>query len=199
MTLAGRLRAALDAGAARGPAPFPGDFDNLVEPGMPHVPAAVLMPITDRPAPGVLLTLRNANLRRHAGQVAFPGGRLDPADAGPVAAALREAEEEIGLPPALVEVAGIADRYRTGTGYDITPVVGVVPPDLPLLPQESEVAAIFEVPLDYLLDPAMRVERTAIWQGRERRYFEIMWKERRIWGVTAAMIANLAHRLLPVA
>jgi 8-oxo-dGTP pyrophosphatase MutT (NUDIX family) len=134
-------------------------------------------------------------MRKHAGQVAFPGGRIDPEDRDAVAAALREAEEEIGLPRHMVEVIGTADRYRTITGYEVTPVIGVVPPDLPLVPQLGEVAAIFEAPLDYILDPARQAIRTVEWRGRERSYYEIEWEGRRIWGATAAMIVNLAHRL----
>jgi 8-oxo-dGTP pyrophosphatase MutT (NUDIX family) len=159
------------------------------------LPAAVLMAITDREEPGVLLTVRNAELRKHAGQVAFPGGRIDPDDGGPIAAALREAEEEIGLPPSLVDVVGVTDRFRTGTGFDITPVIGVVPPDLTLIPHAAEVAAVFEVPLHHLLQPGGFAEVTMEWQGRERRFFELMWNEHRIWGATAAMIVNIARRL----
>jgi 8-oxo-dGTP pyrophosphatase MutT (NUDIX family) len=151
--------------------------------------------VVDRLEPTVILTLRTDNVRRHAGQVAFPGGRLDPEDDGPVAAALREAEEEIGLPRALVEVIGTADIYRTVTGYEVTPVVGVVPPNVPLEPQPSEVAAIFEAPLHYLLDPEHQLVRTVLWQGRERTYYEIEHEGRRIWGATAAMIVNLSRRL----
>ena len=102
----------------------------------------------------MILTLRPETMRKHPGQVSFPGGRIDPGDDGPVAAALREAEEEIGLPPAAVEVIGIADAYRTVTGFEVTPVLGIVPPDLPLSPHPGEVAAVFEAPLHYLLDPA---------------------------------------------
>ena len=157
--------------------------------------AAVLVAITDRAEPGVILTQRTETLRKHAGQVAFPGGRVDPDDEDAVAAALREAEEEIALPPAQVHIAGTADRYRTGTGYDITPVIGVVPPDLPLVPSEAEVASVFEVPLAFLLDPANMREASAVWQGRERRFHELQWRDRRIWGATAAMIVNLSRRL----
>ena len=111
------------------------------------------------------------------------------------AAALREAEEEIALPPASVAVVGTADRYRTGTGFDIVPVIGVVPPDLPWTPSEAEVASVFEVPLGFVLDPANHRQASAIWQGRERHYYEIRWRDRRIWGATAAMIVNLSRRL----
>jgi len=162
------------------------------------VPAAVLIAITDRPDPGVLLTLRNANLRRHAGQVAFPGGRIDAEDGGPIAAALREAEEEIGLSREQVEVVGEIEPYRTGTGYDIVPVIGVVPPDLALTPHAAEVDAIFETPLAHLLDLANYVERDAEWQGARRRYREILWSDYRIWGATAAIMANFALRVGPL-
>jgi 8-oxo-dGTP pyrophosphatase MutT (NUDIX family) len=156
--------------------------------------AAVLIPITDRARPGVILTQRVETLRKHAGQVAFPGGRIDPGEDS-VTAALREAEEEVALPRSAVEVIGPTDRYRTGTGYTITPIVGVVPPDLPLHPNEGEVASVFEVPFDFLLDPANHHERTVEWQGAARTYWEMTWQGRRIWGATAGMIVNLARRL----
>lgn len=159
------------------------------------VDAAVLIAVTDRAEPGVILTQRNPSLRRHAGQVAFPGGRIDPDDADAVAAALREAEEEIALPRGAVEVVGTTDRFRTGTGYCIVPVVGVVPPDLPLVAHEAEVAAVFEVPIAFLMDPANHREAEAEWQGRTRRYYEIPWQDRHIWGATAGMIVNLSRRL----
>ncbi|MBO9671262.1 MAG: CoA pyrophosphatase [Sphingobium sp.] len=165
------------------------------EPEGPFTPAAVLIAITDRPAPGMLFTLRHAGLRQHSGQVAFPGGRLDPGDADAVAAALREAEEEIALPPAVVEVIGRSDTFRTGTGFAIEPIVGIVPPDLPLRPADGEVEAIFEVPLDYLFDAANRELKTVDWQGGQRTYYEYLWEDRRIWGVTAAILVNLARRL----
>jgi 8-oxo-dGTP pyrophosphatase MutT (NUDIX family) len=157
-------------------------------------PAAVLVAITDRPEPGVILTVRREHLRTHAGQVAFPGGRIDPGEDA-VTAALREAHEEILLDPAVVEVIGTADPYRTITDYLVTPVVGVIPPNLPLEPHEHEVADWFEVPLAFILDPANQQRRSALFQGRERHYYEIDWNGRRIWGATAAMIVNLARRL----
>ena len=195
MTLAERLTAALTAER---------DHQVLLAGDHRDIPAeltdaAVLVAITDRAEPGVILTRRTEHLRRHAGQIAFPGGRLDPNDGvgvdGAVAAALREAKEEIALPPASVEVIGVADRYRTGTGYDITPVVGVVPPDLPLVAAEAEVAAVFEAPLAFLLDPANHREASIDWAGKPRRYYEIVWGEWRIWGATAGMIVNLSRRL----
>ncbi|WP_294234367.1 CoA pyrophosphatase [uncultured Sphingomonas sp.] len=157
--------------------------------------AAVLIPVTDRAEPGVVLTQRTETLRNHAGQVAFPGGRADPGDADLVATALREAEEEIGLPPQSVNVVGLADRYRTVTGFEVTPVLGVIPPDLALKPAEAEVAALFEVPLSFLLDPAHHHRVSAPWRGTTRHFYEILWNDRRIWGATAAMIVNLSRRL----
>jgi 8-oxo-dGTP pyrophosphatase MutT (NUDIX family) len=195
VNLAATLRAALERGHRHSPELIGGDVleEEAIGPGI--TPAAVLVPVVDRARPTVILTLRPDTMRKHPGQISFPGGRIDPEDDGPVAAALREAEEEIGLPPGAVEVIGIADRYRTVTGFEVTPVVGIVPPDLPLAPHPGEVAALFEAPLDYLLDPAHQRVRTAQWRGRERSYYEIEWQERRIWGATAAMIVNLSRRL----
>ena len=158
------------------------------------IEAAVLIAITDRPEPGVILTVRREHLRTHAGQIAFPGGRVDP-DEDVVAAALREAEEELLLDPATVELAGALEPYRTVTGYVVTPVLGVVPPDLPLQPHEHEVADWFEAPLSFLLDPENQRQVSALFQGQTRHYYEINWNERRIWGATAAMIVNLSRRL----
>jgi 8-oxo-dGTP pyrophosphatase MutT (NUDIX family) len=195
MSLAAMLGEALERGHRRRPELIAGDVLEEETAGPGITPAAVLVPVVERPEPGVLLTLRPDTMRKHPGQISFPGGRIDPSDDGPVAAALREAEEEIGLPPARVQVVGIADRYVTVTGFEVTPVVGIVPPDLALTPHPGEVAALFEAPLHYLLDPAHQKERTALWRGRERHYYEIEWEGRRIWGATAAMIVNLSRRL----
>lgn len=193
--LAARLRDALDRGAARGPVLLQGDMrDAVLEPLTGLAPAAVLVAVTDRSEPGLILTQRSGAMRRHAGQVAFPGGRIDPGEDG-VAAALREAEEEIALPRDAVHVVGPADLYVTVTGFQVTPVIGVVPPDLPLKPSNAEVADWFEAPFDFLLDPMNHHEREADWQGQRRRYYEILWNGRRIWGATAAMIVNLSRRL----
>jgi hypothetical protein len=107
----------------------------------------------------------------------------------------RCAKQEVALPRALVDVVGEVDRYRTVTGFAVTPVLAVVPPDVPLVANEAEVASVFEVPLDFLLDPANQVEASAQWQGRMRHYYEIRWNDRRIWGATAAMIVNLSRQL----
>lgn len=189
--LADRLAAALTR-AAESP-PIAGDDQDPS--GMdPLSAAAVLVAITDRAEPGVLLTQRTETLRHHPGQVAFPGGRLDPGEDA-VAAALREAEEEIALPRAAVTVIGTVDPYRTGTGFSVTPVIGVIPPDLPLVTSEAEVASVFEVPLAFLLDAANHRPAAAMFEGRERRYVEMLWNDRRIWGATAGMIVNLSRRL----
>ena len=156
--------------------------------------AAVLIAVTDRPEPGVLVTHRPLTMRSHPGQAAFPGGKLDPGEDA-VTAALREANEELGIDPREVQVIGTSDPFRTRTGYDITPVLGVIPPDLPITPNPHEVADWFEPPLGFVLDPANRVPRTVEWEGAQRTYFEIMWEGHRIWGVTAAIIGNLSRRM----
>ena len=196
MTLAERLRIALAADHA--PVLLPGDSVEPYNEGTP-APAAVLVAVTDRPEPGVILTQRTDTMRRHAGQVAFPGGRIDPDDADAAAAALREAEEEIALPRGAVEVIGAADVYLTVTGYSVTPIVGVIAPDLAYHPNEAEVADVFEVPFAFVLDAANQAQISTEWQGRKRSYFEIKWNDRRIWGATAAMIVNLSRRLRWVA
>jgi 8-oxo-dGTP pyrophosphatase MutT (NUDIX family) len=196
MSLAARLRTALELGHRRFPELIAGDVLDEEAHGAGITPAAVLVAVVDRPEPTVLLTLRPETMRKHPGQISFPGGRIDPGDDGPVGAALREAQEEIGLAPDAVELIGIADVYRTVTGFEVTPVVGIVAPGLPLWPHPGEVADLFEAPLHYLLDPAHQHERTAFWRGRERHYYEIDYEGRRIWGATAAMIVNLSRRLV---
>lgn len=171
------------------------DERDFVPPGGSHRPAAVLIPITDRIEPGVILTQRPQWLRSHAGQVAFPGGKVDAGDRDAVDAALREADEELGIERTHVDVIGIADTYYSGSGYRIVPVVGLIPPDLRFDPNPDEVAAWFEVPLAFLLDPANAVKKTVDWSGQTREYYDMQWQDRRIWGVTAGIIANLARRL----
>jgi 8-oxo-dGTP pyrophosphatase MutT (NUDIX family) len=193
MTLARRLRESLDIGHGRAVDLHHAD-SNVAAERLDWKPAAVLIAITDRSEPGIILTQRPDTMRSHPGQVAFPGGRVDTSDADAVAAALREANEEVGLPYDRAEIVGTTDRYRTITGYHITPVIAVVPPDLPLIGNE-EVTAIFEPPLSFLLDPANHQKVRVDWNGAERHYFELHWQDRRIWGATAAMIVNLSRRL----
>lgn len=196
MSLADRLKAALAEGHRRGdPGQRIAARDPRIETNIILAPAAVLVAITDRPEPGLILTQRSSRLRKHAGQVAFPGGKVDESDANEIAAALREAEEEIGLPPSLAHIIGTSDRYSTFTGFDIIPVLAVVPADLPLEAQADEVDDWFEVPLAFAMDPANRVRREMVWEGATRHFYEILWGDRRIWGITAAILANLSWRL----
>jgi 8-oxo-dGTP pyrophosphatase MutT (NUDIX family) len=162
--------------------------------GRELTPAAVLAAVTDRARPGFLMIHRPSNMRSHPGQVAFPGGKIDPGEDA-VTAALREAHEELGINPADVTVIGPSDTYCTGSGYAITPVIAVVPPDLELSPSPTEVAQWFEAPVDFVFDAENYVHHEGFWQGRERRYIEILWEQHRIWGVTAGIIANLARRI----
>lgn len=158
-------------------------------------PAAVLIAITDVPHdPQVILTQRPRAMRDHPGQVAFPGGKIDPGEDA-VTAALREAEEELALPRDAVRVIGTSDLYHTGTGFVVTPVVGVVPSGLSLTPNPEEVEAWFEAPLATLFDPANWTTHEVLWRGANRRYLELDWQGFRIWGVTAAIIANLSRRI----
>jgi 8-oxo-dGTP pyrophosphatase MutT (NUDIX family) len=157
-------------------------------------PAAVLIAVTDRPEPGVLLTHRPETMRAHPGQVAFPGGKLDPGEDA-VAAALREAHEELGIEAEDVRVIGASDRFVTGSGFDVTPVLALIPPDLPIRPDPREVSGWFEAPLRFFLDEANHVQKIGEFRGRERPYLEIDWQGHRIWGVTASIIHNLSRRL----
>ncbi|WP_428484734.1 CoA pyrophosphatase [Rhodopila sp.] len=165
---------------------------------VPHrapVPAAVLVPVVLSDSPGILLTKRTSHLTRHAGQISFPGGRIDPEDASPEAAALREAQEEIGLDAAAVEVVGRMADYITGTGYRITPVLALVPPDLLYEISPHEVEAVFELPMDVVLDPdAPRRQRQHV-GGVWREYWVWPHPEHYIWGATAAILVHLAERL----
>jgi 8-oxo-dGTP pyrophosphatase MutT (NUDIX family) len=158
-------------------------------------PAAVLIPVVDRSAPTVILTQRTADLPNHAGQIAFPGGKIDAADETPVGAALREAEEEIGLAPMLVEPLGYLDLYLTFSGFRILPTVARVAPDFALALNGSEVAEAFEVPLEFLMTPENHRRKSRDWNGIIRHYYEIPYQDRYIWGVTAGILRNLYERI----
>jgi 8-oxo-dGTP pyrophosphatase MutT (NUDIX family) len=166
----------------------------------PLKPAAVLVPLLRGDTPGVLLTKRTAHLSSHGGQVSFPGGRIDPDDASPEAAALREAEEEIGLRPGQVEIVGRLRDYITGTGYHITPVIGLLPDgigleSLGLRLSSDEVDLVFALPLAVLLDPAAPRRKRAEWHGRWREFWVWPHADHYIWGATAGILMNLAAKL----
>jgi len=181
-------------------APFKGD-PNIAEvlrilgDSQPVRSAAVLIPVVDRPEPTVLLTLRTTTLSTHAGQIAFPGGRIDPEDETPLDAALREAEEEIGLGRHLVEPLGYGDLYASGTGYRIVPAVARVTPGFTLQPNPAEVAETFEVPLAFVMGPENHQLHSREWRGMMRTYYAMPFGERYIWGVTAGILRNLYERL----
>jgi 8-oxo-dGTP pyrophosphatase MutT (NUDIX family) len=158
-------------------------------------PAAVLVPVVDRPTPTVILTLRTADLASHAGQIAFPGGKIDPDDASPLGAALREAQEEIGLAPALVEPLGYLDLYLTFSGFRIVPTVARVAPGYALNLNKSEVSEAFEVPLSFLMGPQNHQRHSRDWRGITRQYYAMPYEDRYIWGVTAGILRNLYERL----
>jgi 8-oxo-dGTP pyrophosphatase MutT (NUDIX family) len=159
-------------------------------------PAAVLIPIiAHEPEATVLLTLRKENMASHAGQVAFPGGKIDSEDEDEVAAALRETEEETGLAPSFVEPIGFLDAYLTRTNYRVVPVVAIVMPGFHLRPAADEVAAVFEVPLRFLMSPENHLIHSREWQGRARQFYAMPFGERYIWGATAGMLKSLYDRL----
>ena len=176
-----------------------GDHDlnpGMTPPSIDLRPAAVLVPLVDRPdGMTVLLTQRTAHLSAHAGQIAFPGGRIETGDRDASATALREAEEEVGLPRDHVTLVGRLDTYVTGTGYQITPVVGVVRVPFPLTLDPFEVAEAFEVPLDFVLDPANHRRTERVFGQRLRVFFVLPFEDRQIWGATAGMLVNLAEVL----
>ena len=166
----------------------------------PPAHAAVLVPIVQRERPTVLLTERTAHLSTHKGQVAFPGGRSDPEDLDAAATALREAHEEVGLEPGQVEVLGSLPIYVTGSSFIVTPVVALVQPGFALQPNPYEVADVFEVPLDFLLNPAHHERHALQWQGLRREWFAMPYQDgahqRYIWGATAAMLRNFYRFML---
>jgi 8-oxo-dGTP pyrophosphatase MutT (NUDIX family) len=158
-------------------------------------PAAVLVPVIDRSEPTVLLTQRTDGLASHAGQIAFPGGRIEPTDTNPVAAALREAREETGLASALVEPIGYLDLYLTFSGFRILPTVARVKPDFALTLNPTEVVETFEVPLEFLMTPANHQRKTRDWNGLQRDYYAIPFESHYIWGITAGILRNLYDRV----
>jgi 8-oxo-dGTP pyrophosphatase MutT (NUDIX family) len=169
------------------------DFALAVE---TYLDAAVLIPVVARqPAAGVLLTRRTKHLPAHAGQIAFPGGKIEPDDAGPAAAALREASEEIGLDPASVEIVGYLDPYLTRTGFRVTPVVGRIEPGGSFTLNRDEVDDLFEVPLPVLMTPANHHRRSRVLNGQTRYFYEIPFDGRIIWGATAGIIKNWYERM----
>lgn len=166
----------------------------IARPGLRR--AAVLVPVVDHPeGAALILTRRTARLRSHAGQIALPGGRIDREDPSPEAAALREAREEIGLPPEAVEIVGRMPDYSTGSGYRIAPVLGIVRPGVGLVLNPDEVDAAFEVPLSFLMDPANHRRESRLWNERRRFYYTMPFGERFIWGVTAGILRTLYERL----
>jgi len=199
---AARIRSSLrplDAPAgpgAREPRHGDHDLNDSAAAGTPLAPAAVLVPLIAREQGWtVLLTRRTEHLHHHAGQVSFPGGRVEDGDGGALRAALREAEEEIGLEPARVEPIGLLDDYETVTRFLVTPVVGLVRPGFRLALDPYEVADAFEVPLAFLLDPANHQIHSRTRNGRRRRYYVFEYGERYIWGATAGMLMNFYRRL----
>lgn len=189
----GRILHALAADAGQARAAARAAPAAMIPPAV--IPAAVLVPIVLYPAPAVLLTRRTDQLPAHAGQVSFPGGRISPADRDAAAAALRETEEEIGLPPSAVELAGPLPRHLTGTGYAIAPMVGLVRPPMALAPDPREVAEVFELPLAVLLDAAAPRQEEMLLRGERRRFWVIPHAHHHIWGATAAILVNLGRLL----
>lgn len=192
----------IEAALALGPLGARSDFDlnPHVEDDAPyrcvHRHAAVLCGLRERAGRlHVVLTRRASHLRTHAGQVAFPGGCVDPGDASIRHAALREAEEEIGLPPAKVRVLGALDEYITSSGFHVTPFVGIIAPDFRPEPDPGEVDLVFEPPLDFLMDPANQQRHHLMRDGRRLYYYAMPWNGHYIWGATAAMLKTLSDRL----
>ena len=181
------------------------DLNPHVRPDAPVAPprqAGVLCALVDRGDGAglrVVLTRRADHLRKHAGQVAFPGGGLEAGDASILHAALREADEEIGLPPASVDVVGEIDGHETVTGFAVTPFVGFIDPGFSARPDPGEVAEVFEPPLDFLMNPANHLRESRLYQGQKRFFYAMPWEGRYIWGATARMLVGLSERIASVA
>lgn len=168
--------------------------DRYISHELPLKVSAVLIPIVERGEDlSILLTKRSSNLSSHSGQVSFPGGRSEEMDDHAMATALREAHEEINLPPENVEVVGALEDYETVTGYNVSPVVGFVDPDFEIIPQQSEVADVFEVPLDFILDESNHKIESVMWKGAKRKYYVFPHDQHKIWGATAAMLVRFAN------
>ena len=192
-----RARLRLDPVEGRERLPEGGDIEFLDASAIENIrPAAVLVPIIPRPGgPTALLTHRPDTMPTHPGQVAFPGGKVDPADADEIEAALREAEEEVGVDPSTVQLIARGSPYLTGTASRIVPVIGVLPADFEPKPDPTEVADVFETPLSFLMSARNHHKRSADWGGQTRHYFEMPYEGHRIWGVTAGIIRALYERL----
>ncbi len=195
---AGQLQQQLDFSARSEPDRDTGD--HVLNPDLgpyakwdgPPRDAAVLIGLRNNPAgPSVVLTQRTGHLNSHAGQVAFPGGKIDPEDNGPVAAALREAHEEIGLEPGLVRPMGNLPPYLTGSGFRVIPVVAVVDEPVAYVPNPDEVEDVFEVPFEFLMNPANHQKQSRVWEGKRRYFYAMPFADRYIWGVTAGIIRSL--------
>ena len=188
-----KVRALYEAGHAGGETP-----DLWLDPRIEQIetfrPAAVLIAFTEREEPGMLLLHRPSTMRAHPGQVAFPGGKRDPGET-PEETALRETYEELGIAPSEVKVIGRSDIYRTGSGYEITPVLATVRADIEIRPNPAEVAQWFEAPAAFVLDPANHTTREVDYKGNRHSFNEVIWDGHRIWGVTGAIVSNLARRL----
>jgi len=193
--LSARLAAAV-AAPGRPSSDYDLNPDVALPPGRRLIPAAVLVGVVDGPGvPQVVLTKRSPRLRHHPGQIAFPGGKVDPGDAGPVAAALREASEEAGLAPELADVVGTLPAHETVTGFIVTPVLARIDPSFRPVPEAGEVAEVFAVPLAHVLDSGRYRVESRLWRGQRRRYFVVPYGPYYIWGATARILRALADRM----
>jgi 8-oxo-dGTP pyrophosphatase MutT (NUDIX family) len=197
-TFAQTAEAAIPNGKTRGPSDLDLDPNPNLEAELAILgtrPAAVLVPVIARPELTLLFTRRADHLPAHAGQISFPGGKVEESDDGPIATALREAEEEIGLTATVIEPLGFLEPYRTGTGFCITPVIALIQPEFTLTLNSEEVAETFEVPLQFLMDPRNHQTHARTLDARKRRFYAMTYGERFIWGATAGILKNMHERL----